>query len=376
MSMGRPTDNARRKQRQTLFLNAFAESGVLARATEATGVYAAQHHNWLRTDADYARLFIEIRERTKNISDDHKKAHPRGYRVKGVRALRRAESQEKFLEAFLATGVVTDACKIAGVSASTPYTWRRDDEAFSDKFRNIESKISEQRKESLRERKSKASKNFWSDSDNRKTRGDQLKSQWTPEKRAEFSDRMSVRAQDPEVRVKLSKSARTRWSDPEAAQRQSAKMKAIWESEEHRAKMRERMNSPETKAKSSKAIREQWAAMSADEKNERMRHMRKAFKGGHKLTKIESLTMTALNDRELPYLAHKVIGAYNVDFIVPSLSLIIECDGSYHHAQRPDHDEKRDKFFADNGYATVRLSDKEIESNNWERLDDAINKIK
>ena len=50
------------------------------------------------------------------------------------------------------------------------------------------------------------------------------------------------------------------------------------------------------------------------------------------------------------------IGRYIVDFLAPSVRLIVEVDGGYHQ-RRPTADARRDAFLARQGYRVLRLSD-------------------
>jgi very-short-patch-repair endonuclease len=100
-----------------------------------------------------------------------------------------------------------------------------------------------------------------------------------------------------------------------------------------------------------------------------MANMRRAFKGGHKLTAIEAAVMQALNDREIPHLVHKTIGRYIADILVPSLHLVIECDGAWHHSRRIASDKERDEELRALGFETLRLSEEEIKAKDWSRLD-------
>lgn len=106
-----------------------------------------------------------------------------------------------------------------------------------------------------------------------------------------------------------------------------------------------------------------------------MRQLRRAFNGGYRLTKIEATVMVALNDRELPYLVHKPIDDYVADILIPTLRLVIECDGAYHHNHRPDSDQARDAAMNQLGYHVLRLTEDEITNKVWDRLDDAIHRL-
>jgi len=51
-----------------------------------------------------------------------------------------------------------------------------------------------------------------------------------------------------------------------------------------------------------------------------------------------------------------VIGRYIVDFLVPSLALVVEIDGGYHKTRVPQ-DARRDSYLVARGFFLLRLSD-------------------
>jgi len=149
-------------------------------------------------------------------------------------------------------------------------------------------------------------------------------------------------------------------------------MKRLWADPEYRQRYQAAIDNPERRERLSEAAKAQWAALTPEEQEAKLRHMRRAFKGGHKLTSIESAVMLALNDRELPYVVHKQIGRYIADILIPSLHLVIECDGAWFHVQRRSSDEERDAELRALGFATLRLSEEEIKAQDWSRLDEKL----
>jgi very-short-patch-repair endonuclease len=85
--------------------------------------------------------------------------------------------------------------------------------------------------------------------------------------------------------------------------------------------------------------------------------MRSRIKGGHYLSAPEARVCEVLNALDLDYQIHRLIGPYTVDVYVRSRRLDIECDGAYWHRQRPEHDETRDSYMAENGYRVLRIPD-------------------
>ncbi|MCL2290132.1 MAG: endonuclease domain-containing protein [Bacteroidetes bacterium] len=58
----------------------------------------------------------------------------------------------------------------------------------------------------------------------------------------------------------------------------------------------------------------------------------------------------------------KIIGNYIVDFYVPSLSLVIEIDGSSHD-YKEEYDHKREDFFKSLGLNVFKVSDMAVRNN-------------
>ena len=58
----------------------------------------------------------------------------------------------------------------------------------------------------------------------------------------------------------------------------------------------------------------------------------------------------------------KIIGNYIVDFYVPSLSLVIEIDGSSHY-YKEEYDRERESFFKSLGLNVFKVSDIDVKNN-------------
>jgi very-short-patch-repair endonuclease len=92
--------------------------------------------------------------------------------------------------------------------------------------------------------------------------------------------------------------------------------------------------------------------MSPEEKDRRTVVMRKRVMGGQYMTTPEANVCTALNEVDVFYQLHKVIGRYTADFLVLP-NLVVEADGEYWH--KAEHDATRDAYMADHGYRVLRI---------------------
>ena len=65
---------------------------------------------------------------------------------------------------------------------------------------------------------------------------------------------------------------------------------------------------------------------------------------------------------DLGFRLQAVIGSYIVDFLAPSVRLIVEVDGGY-HARRARADERRDRILYRAGYRVTRFSALQVSHN-------------
>jgi very-short-patch-repair endonuclease len=74
-------------------------------------------------------------------------------------------------------------------------------------------------------------------------------------------------------------------------------------------------------------------------------------------TTSEALLWAALRGSRLGvgFRRQAVIGPFIVDFLAPSVRLVVEVDGAY-HALRSRADERRDRFLCRAGYRVIRFS--------------------
>ena len=372
---GRPAENPERRQRrQEAMLAAFRETGLAITAAKQAGVPPPQHYRWLKEDADYAKRFAELKEQTAGLTRQvRQRPGPKtGSHPGGERAIRTAEAQEAFLAAFARCGVAGEASRETGVPTGTHQSWLQRDPQYAQRFKQVKAQIQDLRRQRISQRLSDAGKARWADPDERRAWGEYQRNAWTPERRAEAAVRLRERMEDPGERERWLEAARAVAGTPEARAANSERMKRLWEDPAYRERYQAAIDNPERRARLSEAAKAQWAALTPDEQEAKLRHMRRAFKGGHKLTSLESAVMVALNDRDVPYVVHKQIGRYVADILIPSLHLVIECDGAWFHAQRQASDEERDEELQTLGFSTLRLSEEEIKAQDWGRLDERL----
>ena len=102
-----------------------------------------------------------------------------------------------------------------------------------------------------------------------------------------------------------------------------------------------------------------YAAMTPEEQDAAVGKM---MVGRTRLTSLEKRVVKWLDALGVDYAPHVIIGRYQVDLLVESRHLVIECDGElWHNTERArTHDKKRDEYFHRIGYVTVRLGERDI----------------
>lgn len=92
----------------------------------------------------------------------------------------------------------------------------------------------------------------------------------------------------------------------------------------------------------------------------------------HGETSIEKSVREYLQANQVAFVAQEQIGRYEVDFVLPAFMVAVECDGTYWHSTEKvkARDARKDKLLSGIGYVVVRLTEKEIKSDDgWkERL--------
>lgn len=372
---GRPVDAQRRRERQDSFLAAFARTGILKMAAEEVGIYASQHHYWVETDPEYAERFDRVKAEAEaaGLADANRLPRARNGNYGGERGAAKLRNQEKFLEVLARTGILADAAAEAGVVIATYHYWRRSDPEFARRAEDAVNATERQRAETMSARRSRGSTAAWDNPERREEWAQRQREEfWTPERRAEQAQRMTEAAATPEGRQVRVDAGKLQWT-PEKRQLRSEEMLGKWADPEYRESMAEPMAAMNQAAV--QTFRARWARMTPEERDAHVKRMRTGFKGGHWLTKIEAAVLVALNDRDIPYFTHKYVSGYVADVLVPSLSLIIECDGEYYHSRRNGHDEARDAAMAELGYETLRLPEAVIKAKDWVRLDETIARL-
>lgn len=83
-------------------------------------------------------------------------------------------------------------------------------------------------------------------------------------------------------------------------------------------------------------------------------------------TKIEKKMQGFLKELQISFIAHKrirnIVHAYNCDLFIPSLNLVIECDGNYWHNYPIGTviDHQRNREMRERGYKVLRIWEEEI----------------
>lgn len=198
-----------------------------------------------------------------------------------------------------------------------------------------------------------------------------------PGRREEYRAKRSGYHHSPESIAKISRNRRGVRPRDEAAYRESLSKasKHLWESEEYREKVIARLNDPEVKARSNtpqsrelkRAVQlRAWQRLEPDERKRRIRQWSSAGTAASiKLTagtSIERMVQAELDRLEVEYRSQASLGWYYIDFLIPSLSLCLECDGDYWHS-RPERiaaDVRRDGWLRRHGYRVARLSESAI----------------
>lgn len=120
---------------------------------------------------------------------------------------------------------------------------------------------------------------------------------------------------------------------------------------------------PGWRQKITEQARARFANLTPEEQQARVTALRAHLTTRDKPTSIETAVAQALDAMGISYQAQKPFGPYIADFCLSQYHLIVEADGDYWH-NRPgekERDAKRDGWFAQRGWQTIRITQTEIE---------------
>lgn len=128
--------------------------------------------------------------------------------------------------------------------------------------------------------------------------------------------------------------------------------------------------SPEQKSEAARRrVIARWKTRTPEQIKEELKKPQQASQKANP-SSLERIVSAILDGLKIDYSAQQFIGPFMVDFYIPSLKLVIECDGTYWHGLpgRKEEDRTRDAKLASWGYKVLRLSEKEIKSGHAERI--------
>lgn len=222
----------------------------------------------------------------------------------------------------------------------------------------------------------------------------------TEETKAKIAAAKRGRTHSPETKAKMSAMRRGRKIGPrgplslEARAKVSAALKGVPKSEAHRAATSKAVRASEAfrqaqlkasqkahDARRGQPISEEhkrrisaansgisWYVASAGTRAKMSRSQRespiciekRSRIGGRRPTSLEKSIEAVLVAIGVSFESQKKIGHYRADFFVPSLNLVIECDGAYWHERHADRDAVRDGVLTSLGYRVLRLPEASI----------------
>jgi very-short-patch-repair endonuclease len=83
---------------------------------------------------------------------------------------------------------------------------------------------------------------------------------------------------------------------------------------------------------------------------------------GRRPSSLERLVAHVLTDAGIPHIAQAPLGWYHVDFLLPHIRVVLECDGAYWHSspKQQRDDVRRDAWLTRHGYTVLRLTEAAI----------------
>ena len=165
--------------------------------------------------------------------------------------------------------------------------------------------------------------------------------------------------QTPEGKIKRSKAAKKNWQNSEYRKQRSEWLQNKWKEEEFRESVskfqRSKVNSEETKEKMSKA---------------RIQFLKNNDFDWLKPSSIELKVKEQLDMLGIRYIQQKMIVFENrifyLDFYIPHLRLVIECNGDYWHSlpERVERDKILEKYVKSTGRDIIFIWEHEI-NDDW-----------
>lgn len=93
-------------------------------------------------------------------------------------------------------------------------------------------------------------------------------------------------------------------------------------------------------------------------------------------TDIEAMVEAVLQLLAIPYLFEHKVGRYSADFALPTLGVLLECDGWRHGtAAAQAHDATRDAVLTEQGWRVIRLPDAAIRTNAEQAVRDGLDGV-
>lgn len=152
----------------------------------------------------------------------------------------------------------------------------------------------------------------------------------------------------------------------------SKRGKLILQKPETREIIRQCTNTPEQRKKSSDRMKIDNPMFDEETKKRSVLKMKKFLKDNPDrhpsvimakkgfVSSIEKKMKVLLDRLDIPYVQQYSIKSYYVDFAIPALRIVIECDGLYWHEKNRKKDRKRQKEIEKEGWFVLRFTDHQI----------------
>lgn len=175
----------------------------------------------------------------------------------------------------------------------------------------------------------------------------------TPEQRQQRCATWAGREHTPETKAKIGAAQRAAWASDTGVRR---KQMSQLGSRRRGVKLSEA-----DKLARSVSVKRSWELLGPELKRARIRA---SLTQGRKKTSLEAAVERLLILLGVEFCYQEAIGAYFVDFYIPTRRLVIECDGGYWHSLpgAAERDAVRDTVLTAQGYTVLRLPEHEIKS--------------